>query len=157
MSVPFRTADFGKTFSATHFSRAAKCFSVVRKFSPTSTKYHYTAFFYKTQPFKPKIFHFLRLYMNKFFLFSQKAVPEFTKNPFPCRKIKRQKTEISGFYATLRRFFLCFFSREKRDLKNSFSVSRFLYNSTNAAIRSAIRTHQIRIPHHTSNGIKFTE
>lgn len=77
-------------------------------FSPTSTKYHYTAFFYKTQPFKPKIFHFLRLYMNKFFLFSQKAVPEFTKAPFLCRKIKRQKKRNPRVLCCITLIFLSF-------------------------------------------------
>ena len=115
-------------FRNAFFPRSKTFYASPKIFSPTSTKYHYTAFFYKTQPFKPKIFHFLRLYMNKFFLFSQKAVPEFTKTPFLCRKIKRQKTETSGFMLHYIDFFFvfCVLSREKRDLKKSFNVSRFL-------------------------------
>lgn len=123
--------------------------------------------------------------MNKFFIFHKNARPNnadpqrktafagnFTeisrKSPkIPCAKaaipsgrtsgrisgrIKEQKTRYRSYFV----FFL-FFPRENLDLKKSLSVSRFLYRNTNAAASSTISTHQIRIPHHTSNGIKFTE
>ena len=47
-------------------------------------------------------FSFFAALYEQIFLFSQKAVPEFTKTPFFRRKIKRQRNGNLGFYATLR-------------------------------------------------------
>ena len=80
------------------------------------------------------------------------AIPSGNSKRQNKRQNKRAKTRYRSYFV----FFL-FFPRENLDLKKSLSVSRFLYRNTNAAASSAISTHQIRIPHHTSNGIKFTE
>ena len=145
-------------FRNAFFPRSKTFYASPKIFSPTSTKYHYTAFFFKTQPFKQTFFQILRLYMNKFFIFHKNARPNnadpqqktafagiFTeisrKSPkIPCAKaaipsgrtsgrIKEQKTRYRSYFV----FFL-FFPRENLDLKKSLSVSRFLYRNTKGVV-----------------------